>query len=98
MTPAGSRPSTRTATGGPTRTWEVTARQVPMRLQPATAQLILACAQMKMRVSHRCYFAQDVTLAVQDRIVVAGVTYEVRGFKDTDLAERLRVAWLERQS
>jgi len=90
--------ATRTATGGPTRTWAVTAREVRIRVQPASTQLVLACAQMQMRVTHKSYFDQAVMLAVQDRIVVGGVTYEVRGFHDTDQVGRLRVALLEVQS
>lgn len=90
--------ATRTATGGPTRTWAVTAREVPMRIQPLSANLVVEFSKAGMRVTHKGYSAQSLTLTVADRIVVGGVTYEVRGFTDTDLAGRLRVAWLERQT
>jgi len=90
--------ATRTATGGPTRTWEVTAREVPMRIQLLSAQLLIEAARAQMRVTHKGYLRQDVTIGIDDRIIVSGVTYVVRGFSDTDLVGRLRVALLERQT
>lgn len=86
---------TQTATGGATRTWTVTHREVPVRIQPANANLAVDRNRAGMRITHKAYTPANVSLAIEDRLIVDGQTYTVRGFTDTDHAGRLRVALLE---
>ena len=89
--------ATQTATGGAARTWTVTHRELPVRIQPMNATLAVDRQRAGMRITHKAYTPANVSLAIEDRLIVDGRAYTVRGFADTDHVGRLRVAWLELQ-
>lgn len=86
---------TQTATGGASRTWTVIHRDVRCRLQPLSSELQAKAAAAGIRTTHEMRTPTNLALQANDRVIVAGTTYRVRGWQDAAGAGKLFSGMLE---
>ena len=86
---------TYTTAGAKVKTWEALYSDIPARLQPITADLVDERGMRGLRVTHELIVGQALVVTNEDRVVLDGVYYEIRGYHNPERIDELPVLDVE---